>query len=139
MLKHEDVTEKILGVYYDVYNELQHGFLEAVYERAMSIALREAGLILDHQLSVPIWFRGQLIGDFHPDLVVNRAVIVELKVARTLDPNHEAQLIHYLRATEFEVALLLNFGHKPQFRRLILDNDQKRNPCKSVKSVANLV
>lgn len=135
MLKHGAITEQIIRVYYDVYNELGHGFLEAIYERAMSIALTENALSVEHQLSVPIWFRGHMIGDFHPDLVVNRAVVVELKAARTLDASHEAQLIHYLRATELEVGLLLNFGHKPQFRRLVLDNDKKEirvNPCKSV-------
>ncbi len=122
-------------MYYDVYNELGHGFLEAVYERAMDIALLEAGLRVEHQLSVPVWFRGQMIGDFRPDLVVNEAVVVELKAARTLDSAHEAQLLHYLRATEFEVGLLMNFGYKPQFKRLILDNDKKMirvDPCKSV-------
>ncbi len=135
MLIHGDVTDKIIRVYYDVYNELGHGFLEAVYERAMDIALVEAGLTVEHQVSVPVWFSGQMMGDFRPDLVVNRAVVVELKAARTLDSAHEAQLLHYLRATEFEVGLLLNFGHKPQFKRLILDNNRKMirvDPCKSV-------
>ncbi|MGZ7029879.1 MAG: GxxExxY protein, partial [Terriglobales bacterium] len=114
------------GIFYDVYNELGHEFLESVYEEAMVIALREIGLDAVRQIPIPVCFRGHRIGDFKADVVVERKIVLELKTARTLDRTHEAQLLHYLKATEFEVGLLLNFGSRPQFRRLILDNAEKR-------------
>ena len=125
-LKHGVITDKIIGTFYDVYNELGHGFLESVYEEALAIALRETGLSVERQFAVPVRFRNRVIGEFFADLLVEHAVIVELKVARTLEHAHEAQLLHYLKATDFEIGLLLNFGTRPQFRRLILDNDEKR-------------
>ena len=124
--KHQELTRKIIGVFYDVYNELGHGFLESVYEAAMLIALREAGLRAETQVPVVVNFRGYLVGDFRADLLVESAVLLELKAARALDPSHEAQLLNYLRATEIEVGLLLNFGVKPEFKRLAFDNERKR-------------
>lgn len=128
---HHTLTEKIIGVFYDVYNELGHGFLESVYETAMVIALREKGLNVEQQVEVPVWFRGQKIGAFFADLVVETVVIVELKAVRAIDPAHEAQLLHYLRATEIELGLLLNFGVRPEIKRKIYDNPRKA----SVQSV----
>ncbi len=130
---HHQLTEKIIRVFYDVYNELGHGFLESVYESAMLIALREIGLQVDSQLPIPVWFRNQQIGLFSADLLVENVVIVELKAVRSIDPSHEAQLLHYLRSTEIELGLLLNFGIKPEIKRKIYDN-----PRKSVRSVANI-
>jgi|SRR5271156_2575727 len=124
-LLHAGLTEKVLGVFYDVYNELGHGFLESVYEEAMSIALRQAGLRVDRQLPLKVMFRDFLVGDFRADVVVDRAVLLELKAATGLDPAHEAQLLNYLRATEIEVGLLLNFGPKPQFKRMVFENSKK--------------
>jgi GxxExxY protein len=92
----------------------------------MVIALREAKLETGRQVPIPVWFRGHRIGEFKADIVVEGKIVLELKTTRTLDPTHEAQLLHYLKATEFEIGLLLNFGSRPQFRRLILDNDEKR-------------
>ena len=134
-LKHEALTERIIGVFYDVYNELGYGFLESVYEESLAIALTAAGLKVSCQVPVPVWFRGKQVGDFRADLLVNDAVLIELKAARTLDASHESQLLHYLKATEIEVGLLLNFGARPQFRRLLFDNERKtirENPCESV-------
>jgi GxxExxY protein len=118
-----------------VYNELGHGFLESVYRDALAVVLLSKELSVEREKTVQVKFRGQVIGLFRTDLVVQQAVIVELKCARTLDRAHEAQLLNYLKATEFEVGLLLNFGTRPQFRRMLLDNDQKKireNPCQSV-------
>lgn len=126
MLKHEALTETIIGVFYDVYNELGHGFLESVYQEAMQMALREAGFRIERQKPVPVYFRGEKVGVFFADLVVDSTVILELKVARTIERIHEAQLRHYLKATDLEVGLLLNFGESPQFRRIFLDNEHKR-------------
>ena len=137
-LKHADLTDKIIGVFYDVYNELGYGFLESVYEESLVIALRETGLSVDRQVPVPVWFRQQKVGEFRADILVEESVLLELKCARTLEPAHEAQLLHYLKSTQIEIGLLLNFGTKPQFRRLLFDNERKKireNPCESVAEV----
>ena len=125
-LKHRELTEKIIGVFYDVYNELGHGFLESVYEQALSVALSEAGMKTERQVPVSVWFRGQQIGDFRADIVVEEKVLLELKAARTIEQAHEKQLLNYLRATDIEVGLLLNFGAKAQFRRLVYENERKK-------------
>jgi len=125
ILKHAAVTEKVLGTFFAVYNELGHGFLESVYRNAMRLALEELGLQIQMELPVPVWFRGHDVGDFRCDLVVNRCVILELKTAERLDRAHEAQLFNYLRATDIEVGLLLNFGPKPEFKRVVFDNSRR--------------
>jgi len=126
--KHQELTRKIIGVFYEVYNELGHGFLESVYEAAMLIALREAGLKAEAQVPIAVYFRGNRVGDFRADLMVENAILLELKAARALDSSHEAQLLNYLRATQIEVGLLLNFGIKPEFKRLAFDNERKTQP-----------
>ena len=125
-LKHRDLTERIIGVFYEVYNELGHGFLESVYEEAMALALVQSGLRIERQVPLPVWFRGRRIGDFFADLVVEQSVILELKASSGIDSAHEAQLLHYLRSTEIEVGLLLNFGPKPQFKRMIFEDSGKQ-------------
>ena len=129
-LKHGTLTQKILGVFYDVYNELGHGFLESVYHRSLVLALESVGLSVCSRVTIPVWFRGNEVGHFQADILVESCVLLELKATRTLDSSHRAQLLNYLRATEIEVGLLLNFGEKPEFKRLILDNLKKgtRNP-----------
>jgi GxxExxY protein len=139
VLKYADVTDKIIGIFYDVYNELGYGFLESVYEESLVIALRQAGLIVNRQVPVPVWFRNQKVGEFRADVTVENCVLLELKCAKGLDSAHEAQILHYLKSTDIEVGLLLNFGLKPQFRRLLFDNERKKireNPCKSVAGVS---
>jgi GxxExxY protein len=136
-LKHADLTERIIGVFYDVYNELGFGFLESVYEASMVLALEQSGLKVARH-PVPVWFRGQQVGTFFANLMVNDRVLVKLKTARTLETAHEAQLLQYLRATEIEVGLLLNFGPQARFRRLLFENERKKireNPCESVAEV----
>src|SRR5436309_6909364 len=91
-LKHKELTETIIGVFYEVYNELGHGFLESVYERAFEVALTSKGLNVLRQIEIPVWFRGQKVGDFVADVLVDKCVLLELKAARTLDSSHEAQL-----------------------------------------------
>jgi GxxExxY protein len=136
-LKHREFTEKIIGAFYDVYNELGHGFLESVYEKALAIALAQAGMKVEQQVAVSVWFRGQQIGDFRADMLIDRNVLLELKAARTIEQAHEKQLLNYLRATDIEVGLLLNFGINPQFRRLVYENERKKirvNPRESAAS-----
>jgi GxxExxY protein len=135
VLKHSGVTEKAIRAFYDVFNELGHGFLESTYAGALAMALQESGLSVAREVPVPVWFRGHKVGQYYADFIVEGVVLLELKAARALDSSHEAQLLHYLRATDIEVGLLLNFGLRPQFRRLLFDNDRKRireNPCESV-------
>lgn len=124
--EHQELTQKIIGVYYEVYNELGFGFLEGVYEEAMMVALHEAGLCASRQFPVTVHFRGRIIGEFKADLLVEDAVIVELKAGRALDSSHEAQTLNYLRGTSIEIALLMNFGPKPEFKRLAFANARKR-------------
>jgi GxxExxY protein len=124
-LKHEELTRRIIGVFYEAYNELGQGFLESVYEAAMEIALADAGLRVERQAPVQVWFRNRQVGDFRADLLVEGCVILELKACRAFDSSHEAQLLNYLRATDIEVGLLLNFGPKPEFKRFAYDNERK--------------
>jgi GxxExxY protein len=134
-LKHSELTEKIIGVFYDVFNELGHGFLQSTYAEALAIALEESGLRTAREAPVPVWFRGRKVGQYYADLIVEGLVLLELKAARALESAHEAQLLHYLRATDIEVGLLLNFGLRPRFRRLLYDNERKKireNPCELV-------
>jgi GxxExxY protein len=123
--KHWEMCNKIVGVFYDVYNELGHGFLESVYQKSLLIALDSAGLQCCSPIEIPVWFRGRRVGSFEADVLVENSVLLELKVARCLDNTHQAQLLNYLRATEIEVGLLLNFGAKPEFKRLLFDNSRK--------------
>ncbi len=137
-LKYAELTEKIIGIFYDVYNELGYGFLESVYEESLVIALRQAGCRVERQLAIPVWFRGHEVGRFKGDVVVEGSVLLELKSMRVLESAHEAQLLHYLKSTEIEVGLLLNFGSRPQFRRLLSDNERKKIREHSCKSVARV-
>lgn len=123
---HSDLTQTIIGTFYEVYNELGHGFLESVYERSLAIALRANGFEVFEQVDIPVHFRGDLVGDFVADLLVNGRVLLELKAAKAIDQAHVAQLLNYLKATDVEVGLLLNFGPKPEFKRLVFGNDRKQ-------------
>ena len=122
---HSELTEGIVGIFYEVYNELGHGFLESVYRRAMTIALEAAGLRVEREVLVPVWFRGIEVGTFRADLAVEKLVLLELKSAIAIERAHEGQTLNYLRATRIETAPVLNFGPKPQFRRLAFDNVRK--------------
>lgn len=123
--KHWDLCHQIVGIFYEVYNELGYGFLEAVYEEALTRALKGAGFHVDRQIPTPIWFRGAIISGYKADVIVNGVVLLELKAAQNIDPSHKAQILNYLRATEIEVGLLLNFGPKPQFHRFVFENNRK--------------
>jgi GxxExxY protein len=123
---HSEITEKIPGVFFEVYSELGGGFLEGVYQQALRIALVQTGLRVAVEVPVPVYFRGEVVGNFRADLMVNDCVLLELKAVSAFDRAHDGQVLHYLRATRLEVGLLLNFGPKPQFRRFILENDKKK-------------
>jgi GxxExxY protein len=125
-LKHKDITDKILYAFYKiVYPQLGYGFLEKVYENAMFLALQELGLKVIQQAIITVYFQNHIVGDYCADLLVEDAVIVELKVTSRITDDHTAQLLNYLRATPYEVGLLLNFGPKPDFVRKVFDNQRK--------------
>jgi len=125
MYKHSALTEKIIKAFYAVYSGLGYGFLEKVYENSMAMELRDMGLEVIQQMPITVCYRGQVVGEYFADLLVEDKVIVELKAARALANNHEAQLLNYLKATVYEVGLLLNFGPKPEIRRRAYDNSRK--------------
>jgi GxxExxY protein len=126
-LLHPELTEKILGIYYDVYNESGHGFLKSVYNNCMFLALTRAKMSMRREVPAPVYSRGQDVGQFKADLVVDHSVLIELKAVQNLARAHEAQIMNYLHATELEVSLLLNFGSpKPQFRRIVFENSNKK-------------
>lgn len=116
---HADVTQKIIGIFYDVYNELGWGFLESVYESAMAIALvEESSFEVQRQPEIKVEFRGRVVGSFKADFVIEGVVVLELKSAARLHPAYDAQLLNYLRATAAPVGLLLNFGPTPTLKRI---------------------
>ena len=108
---YSDLTRAIIGCAFEVQNELGSGFLESVYEKAMLVALSEAGIPVKSQTPINVNFRGQQVGDFYADLLVSDKVIVELKAVERLTPQHKAQVINYLNATGIPVGLLINFGN----------------------------
>ncbi len=126
ILKHSEITDKILHAFYKVvYPQLGYGFLEKVYENTLVIALTAMGLKVQQQVKITVYFQEQIVGEYFTDLLVEGVVIVELKAVSRLLAEHEAQLLNYLRATPYEVGLLLNFGPKPQFIRKVFDNPRK--------------
>jgi len=129
---HEDITGKIINAFYKVYQNLGFGFLEKVYENSMLIELNNLGLKAYSQKNIKVYYNKIEVGNYFADIIVNDKVIIELKTMKSLSPEHEAQLINYLKATNIEVGLLLNFGQKAEFKRKIFTNDKKLNPCKSV-------
>jgi len=123
---HEEITGAIIKAFYTVYNTLGYGFLEKVYENALVHELTKLGLEVGQQMAIKVYYDGCLVGEYFADLVVESCVIVEIKAAESLCPEHAAQLLNYLKATEVEVGLLLNFGPKPEFARRIFTNDRKK-------------
>ena len=123
--KHTDVTELIIKAFYKVYNVLGYGFLEKVYGNAMAIELRKMGLDVVQEARIVVYYDEQVVGEYFADLLVAGAVIVELKAVKRLLEEHEAQLLNYLKATPYEVGLLLNFGPKPEIKRKAFDNSRK--------------
>jgi len=124
--KHKDITEKIIKAFYNVYNTLGYGFLEKVYENAMYSELLEMGIPTEKQFPIEVYYKDKKVGQYFADLIIEDQVIVELKAAEAICEEHEFQLINYLKATEIEIGLLLNFGKTPQFKRKIFSNNNSR-------------
>lgn len=125
-MKHSKLTSKIIKAFYEVYNHLGYGFLEKVYENALQAELKRNGLACYKQFPLEVYYKDVLVGSYYADLVVANLVIVELKASEKICKEHELQLINYLKATEFEVGLLLNFGKKPELKRKIYSNNRKQ-------------
>lgn len=133
---HKEITDKIIACFYKVYNKLGFGFLEKVYERAMLIELRRLGLKAEDQKPVKVHYDEFIIGEYSADILVEEKVFVENKALKSLCEENENQLINYLKSTEIEVGLLLNFGVKPEIKRKIFTNDRK--PHLILSSMKNL-
>jgi len=125
LVKHEQLTERIIKAFYTVYRALGYGFLEKVYENSLAIQLRKMKLAVVQQAEIKVYYAGVVVGEYYADLLVADAVIVEIKAVRALLKEHEAQLLNYLKATPYEVGLLLNFGPKPEIKRKVYDNERK--------------
>jgi GxxExxY protein len=123
--KHKELTEKIINIFYRVYNKLGYGFLEKVYENAMMIEFKKDGIPAVPQFPIKVFYEGEVIGEYYADILVDNKVIVEIKAAKRLVEENEAQLLNYLKATDIEVGLLLNFGTEPDVKRKAFDNTRK--------------
>lgn len=124
-LLHKNITDIILKSYYKVFNNLGYGFLEKVYENALFYELKKQGLVCEKQKPIKVYYDEIQVGEYYADIIVNECIIIELKAAESLAEEHEFQLINYLKATDIEVGLVLNFGENPQFKRKIFTNNKK--------------
>jgi GxxExxY protein len=124
---HSDLTAIIIKAYYNVYNKLGYGFLEKVYENALILELQKFNLTCEKQKAIKVYYDEVSVGEYFADLIVNDSVIIELKAAECLSEEHEAQLVNYLRATDIEIGLLLNFGKVAQFKRKAFSNKFKNH------------
>lgn len=141
-MKYERITEQILGCAFEVINELGSGFLETVYEKALTIALKDKGFSVMNQYPINVYFRNKVVGEFYADLFVDNKVIVELKAVKSILPEHKAQVINYLKGTGIEVGLLINFGNqKLEYNRLYLpgstneENEQNEQDIQDTQDI----
>ena len=123
--KHKTLTAAIISIFYKVYNTLGYGFLEKVYENAMMYELKKSGIPAVSQSPITVMYENEVMGEYAADILVDEKVIVEIKAVKNLAAEHKAQLLNYLKATDKEVGLLLNFGPKPEITRKVYDNSKK--------------
>ena len=123
--RHSEVTGKILGAFFELHKELGLGFSEKIYESALEVLRTEVGLFVEKQKDIFVYFHGRIIGEYKADMIINGVVLLEIKSVEKLIDAHDAQLLNYLKSTEIEVGLLLNFGRQAEFRRKIYDNPRK--------------
>lgn len=122
----QEKTSVVLKCYYKVYNTLGYGFLEKVYENALFLELTNIGMNCRRQVPIRVFYEGEEVGNYFADIIVDDDLIIELKATESLCEEHDHQLINYLKATQIEVGLLLNFGLKPEFRRKVFSNTRKK-------------
>lgn len=123
--KHSDLTKLILQAFFRLHTDLGYGFSEKVYENSLAILLRELGMKVQQQVPIHVYYHGQAVGEYIADMLVNDIVILELKAVSKINEDHAAQLLNYLKATDIEVGLVLNFGQIAEFRRRVYDNRRK--------------
>ncbi len=123
--KFSDLTNTIIAAFYNVYNLLGYGFQEKIYANALAIEIQKFKLDVIREAKIDVFYDGQIIGEYFADLLIENKIIIEIKATRTLNEVHEAQLLNYLKATVFEVGLLLNFGPDPEIKRKVYDNSLK--------------
>ena len=121
-LLHEELTKTIIKTFYEVYNELGYGFLEKVYQNSLYLELKNKGYKVEAQKKISVYYKGTEVGEYYADLLVEDLIILELKAAECIVKDFENQILNYLRGTDCEVGLLLNFGKKPEFKRKIFEN-----------------
>ena len=127
-LPHAELTEQIIRGFHDVVHELGCGFSERVHQRALAIVLRARGLTVDAEPTLNVVFRGELIGTFHPDLIVDRRILVEVKATGAIDDFARAQILNYLKAAGGGIGLLLNFGRRPECKRFVVGDPYNSLP-----------
>jgi GxxExxY protein len=123
--KHSELTSKILSAFFQIHKEMGFGFSEKVYESALEVLLQEIGLIPARQKEILVYYHGRVVGEYKADMIVNGVVLLEIKSVEKLMDAHDAQLLNYLKSTELEVGLLLNFDRQAEFHRKIYDNSRK--------------
>lgn len=123
--KHSELTGKILGAFFQVHKDMGFGFSENVYESALEVLLKELDLTPERQKEILVYYHGVVVGKYKADMIVNGVVLLEIKSVEKLTDAHDAQLLNYLKSTEVEGGLLLNFGRQAEFHRKIYDNSRK--------------
>ncbi|WP_264537213.1 GxxExxY protein [Flavobacterium sp. N1736] len=124
-LLHEELTDVIIKTFYEVYNELGYGFLERVYQNSLYLELKNKGFKVEAQKKIEVYYKGIEVGEYYADLIVEDLIILELKAANCIVKEFENQILNYLKGTNCEVGLLLNFGIKPEFKRKVFENSRK--------------
>ncbi len=122
---YSELSDNIINCYYKVYNTLGFGFLEKIYQKSLEIELRKSGLIVESQYPIKVYYDNSIVGEYYADIFVESKIIVEIKAIEILVKESELQLINYLKSTNVEVGLLLNFGKKPEVKRKVYTNDKK--------------
>ncbi|MFH6944835.1 GxxExxY protein [Flavobacterium sp. FlaQc-50] len=124
-LLHHALTDCIIKTFYEVYNEFGYGFLEKVYQNSLYLELKSKGFKVEAQKKINVYYKGIKVGEYYADLIVEDLIILELKTADCIVKDFENQILNYLRGTDCEIGLLLNFGRKPEFKRKIFENSRK--------------
>ena len=124
-LIHKELSDKVIKAFYKVYNELGYGFLEKVYQNALYLELTSMGIQAKRNYQIEVFYLRHKVGVYYADILVENKIILELKASENIVDAHECQLVNYLKATDLEIGLLLNFGRKPQLSRKIFSNDRK--------------
>ena len=124
-LVHGSISKSVLDEFFAVFKDLGPGLPESIYQEAMVRALHARGLRVEREVGLAVWFRGMLIGSFRADVIVEDVLLLELKAVPRIVEAHQAQVLTYLKVTDVEVGLLLNFGPQPDFRRVVYSNSRK--------------